>query len=183
MSAGLNVASAVALLHRGGVLGYPAEAYWCVGCAPFDAEAVHRLLAILRRPVGEGLTLVGSDLRQFDALIDRTTLPEAQRAAMQADPTGAREWCAPATTAVPAWIVGERSMLAIRITAHPVAAALCTRFGGPLVSAAAALAGQPPGSQRAELSPALLALLDGVCDGDAAPATAAGAPAGGTPGG
>jgi L-threonylcarbamoyladenylate synthase len=162
----LDIASAAALLIGGGVIAYPTEAVWGLGCAPFDGEAVHRLLAIKRRPVGKGLILVGSDVRQFDALVDWARLPAARREAVMATWPGAATWAAPATSAVPAWITGSHDGVAVRVSAHPVVAALCTRFGGPIVSTSANLTGEPPAFRRAALSMALLALADGVCEGE-----------------
>jgi L-threonylcarbamoyladenylate synthase len=162
----LDPASAVALLQRGGVLAYPTEAVWGLGCAPFDADAVHRLLAIKRRPVEKGLILVGGDVGQFEALVDWDALPAARRDAVRASWPGPHTWVVPVAASVPVWITGGHGSLAVRVSAHPGVAALCAHFGGPIVSTSANLAGEPPAFHRAELSPALLAVVDGVCEGD-----------------
>ena len=166
MTGELNVASAVALLIRGGVLAYPTEAVWGLGCIPFDGEAVHRLLAIKRRPVKKGLILVGATAAQFDAVADWAALDAAQRARVEAGWPGPHTWVVPAKSSTPAWITGGRANIAVRVSAHPVVAALCTRLGGPLVSTSANLSGEPPARHRDGLSPALLALVDGVCEGE-----------------
>lgn len=162
----LNIASAVAVLHRGGVLAYPTEAVWGLGCSPFDGEAVHRLLAIKRRPVEKGLILVGAEPAQFDSLVDWNALADDRRAAVRASWPGPSTWIVPATVAVPHWITGGHAGLAVRVSAHPVVAELCRRFGGPVVSTSANLGGEPPAFTRAALSPALLALVDGLCAGE-----------------
>jgi L-threonylcarbamoyladenylate synthase len=171
----LNVATAVAVLIRGGVLAYPTEAVWGLGCIPFDGEAVHRLLAIKRRPVEKGLILVASDAAQFDAVADWSALDAAQRARVDAGWPGPNTWVVPARATAPTWITGGRADIALRVSAHPVVAALCARLGGPLVSTSANLGGEPPARHREALSPALLALVEGMCDGetggDAAPTT------------
>lgn len=166
MTDALNIPSSAALLIRGGVLAYPTEAVWGLGCAPFDGEAVHRLLAIKRRPVEKGLILVGGDVAQFDALVDWTALPDARREEVRASWPGPNTWVVPVTSAVPGWITGGHGSLAVRVSAHPVVAALCARFGGPIVSTSANLTGEPPAFDRDALSPALLALVDGVCEGE-----------------
>ena len=167
MSTGdLNVASAVALIIRGGVLAYPTEAVWGVGCIPFDGEAVHRLLAIKRRPVEKGLIVVAATVGQLDALVDWAALEPAQAARVHASWPGPNTWVLPARGSAPPWITGGRSDIAVRVSAHPVVAALCTRLGGPIVSTSANLAGEPPPRRRADLAPALLALVDGVCEGE-----------------
>lgn len=166
MQADLNIASAVALLHRGGVLAYPTEAVWGLGCAPFDGEAVHRLLAIKRRPVDKGLILVASGVTEFDALVDWTALDVDCQARVRDSWPGPHTWIVPATAEVPIWITGGHRSLAVRVSAHPQVAALCAGFGGPLVSTSANLTGEPAQRERDALSPALLALVDGVCAGE-----------------
>ncbi|MFZ5656508.1 MAG: L-threonylcarbamoyladenylate synthase [Pseudomonadota bacterium] len=162
----LNIPTAVAVLIRGGVLAYPTEAVWGLGCIPFDGEAVHRLLAIKRRPVEKGLILVAADVAQLEAVVDWSALPAPRREAVQTTWPGPHTWVVPARAAVPAWISGGRDSLAVRVSAHPVVAALCRQLGGPIVSTSANLTGEPPAFARDELSPALLALVDGVCEGE-----------------
>lgn len=161
----LNIASAVALLIRGGVLAYPTEAVWGLGCIPFDGEAVHRLLAIKRRPVEKGLILVAADVAQFANVADWGALDETARARVQADWPGPHTWVVPALASAPHWVTGGRDSIALRVSAHPVVATLCRGLGGPIVSTSANLSGEPPARARGELSQALLALVDGVCEG------------------
>lgn len=75
MSATLSIEQAAAALARGGVLVYPTEAVWGIGCDPFDRAAVLRLLAIKQRPVDKGVILIAASAEQFDALIDWDALP------------------------------------------------------------------------------------------------------------
>lgn len=166
MTATLNIPSSVALLIRGGVLAYPTEAVWGLGCIPFDGEAVHRLLAIKRRPVEKGLIVVAADVTQLAPLVDWAALDAARRAAVEASWPGPNTWVVPAGAAVPAWVSGGRDSIAVRVSAHPGVAALCRRLGGAIVSTSANLTGEPPAFTRDALSPALLALVDGVCEGE-----------------
>lgn len=167
MSAGdLNVPTAVAVLIRGGVIAYPTEGVWGLGCIPFDGEAVHRLLAIKRRAVDKGLILVAATPAQFDAVADWSALDAAARERVLGDWPGPSTWAVPATRVAPAWITGGRGSVALRVSAHPVVSALCARLGGPLVSTSANLAGEPPPCTRDALSPVLVALVDGICAGE-----------------
>jgi L-threonylcarbamoyladenylate synthase len=79
---------------------------------------------------------------------------------------GPNTWIVPATARVPRWITGDHTGVAVRISAHPIVAALCENFGGPLVSTSANLSGQPPAFARDQLDPALLMRLDGVSSGE-----------------
>ena len=62
------------VVREGGVIAYPTEAVWGLGCDPWNETAVDRLLALKERPVHKGLILVADNIRQFDFLLD--DLPE-----------------------------------------------------------------------------------------------------------
>ena len=74
-----DLATVLAVLRRGGVIAYPTEGVWGLGCDPFDEAAVLRLLAIKRRPVGKGLILIAGALDQFDGLLDWDALRTDRR--------------------------------------------------------------------------------------------------------
>ena len=162
----LSPVEAAATLHRGGVLAYPTEAVWGLGCDPFDEAAVARLLALKQREVDKGLILVAGAPGQFDGLLDWQQLPAAAREAVFASWPGPHTWIVPATARVPRWISGAHPGVAVRVSAHPTVVALCAAFGGPLVSTSANFAGAPPAYAREALDPALLARCDGVTAGE-----------------
>jgi L-threonylcarbamoyladenylate synthase len=134
--------TAVAALRRGGIVAYPTEAVYGLGCDPANATAVARLLELKQRPPSKGLILIAADetaLRPWLAPIDAAT--EAR-----IGPTwpGATTWLLPAAADCP-WILrGEHETLAVRVTAHPVAAGLCRAWGGTLVSTSANRSGGEP---------------------------------------
>lgn len=166
MSDVLTIADAVDRLRAGGVVVYPTEAVWGVGCDPFDEDAVTRLLALKQRPVDKGLILVAASVDQFDGLLDWERLPPDRAEAVYASWPGPHTWIVPTTGRVPHWITGAHDGVATRVSAHPVVVALCAAFGGPIVSTSANLSGAPPAFARRELDPAFLALCDGVTEGD-----------------
>lgn len=166
MKPSLDIADAAALLKKGGVVAYPTEAVWGLGCDPFDEGAVMRLLAIKERDVAKGLILVAGDFRQLDGLLEWERLPTDRSEAVYSSWPGPHTWIVPATARVPHWITGLHTGVAVRLSAHPTVAALCSAFGGPLVSTSANLSGAPPAFARDELDPQLLERIDGVCAGE-----------------
>lgn len=166
LPADMSTAAAAESLHNGGVIAYPTEAVWGLGCNPFDETVVLRLLAIKRRPVEKGLILVAGDLAQLDGLLDWNRLPAARRTLVLDSWPGPNTWVMPATSRVPAWIRGTHETVAVRLSAHPAVVALCAAFGGPLVSTSANLAGQPPAFLRETLDRALLDRIDAVATGE-----------------
>ena len=125
MSQATQLDTAIATLHRGGVIACPTEAVWGLGCDPFDEAAVMRLLAIKQREVAKGLLLVAADAGQLEGLVDWAALPADRREAVHASWPGANTWVLPATARVPRWITGEHAGVWIRVTAHPLVRALC----------------------------------------------------------
>lgn len=166
MTTTLTVADTARALREGGVVAYPTEAVWGLGCDPFNEAAVLSVLAIKQRDVAKGMILIAAERAQFDGLLDWDALPVERRAAVEATWPGPNTWIVPATTRVPRWITGTHAGVAVRVSAHPIVAALCKAFGGPLVSTSANRAGEPPALDCGQLDPALLALLDGVCEGE-----------------
>lgn len=133
---------AVRTLRNGGVIAYPTEAVYGLGCAPQDAVAVQRVLALKARPMAKGLILIASDFAQLEPFL----LPlEARlwRRIQDAWP-GPVTWLLPARPEVPDYLRGAHDTLAVRVTAHPVAAALCRASRHALVSTSANRSGQPP---------------------------------------
>src|SRR5690606_12653415 len=163
---GLAVPAAVGVLRRGGVIAYPTEAVWGLGCDPFNEAAVLRLLRIKQRDVGKGLILVAAHEDQFDGLLDWEAVPPDRAEAVYDSWPGPNTWIVPARGRVPRWITGGQAGVAARVSAHPVVVALCEAFGGPVTSTSANPAGAPPAYSRDRLDSGLLADLDGVVDGE-----------------
>jgi len=156
----LSVVEAAALLRRGGLVAYPTEAVWGLGCDPFDEAAVSRLLVLKQRAVDKGVILVAASMPQLDGLVDWRALPQERRDAVLAT------WIVPATVRVPRWITGVHDgNVAVRISAHAVVAALCEAFGAPLVSTSANRASMPPPRDVAAIDAKLLSALDGIVEG------------------
>ncbi|MCL1499535.1 Sua5/YciO/YrdC/YwlC family protein [Xanthomonas nasturtii] len=166
MAHALSLESAVAALTQGGVIAYPTEAVWGLGCDPRQQAAVLRLLEIKRRPVDKGVIVVASGVDVLRDWIDLDALEPARRQAVLGSWPGPHTWILPVTAQAPRWVTGEHDGLAVRISAHPLVAALCAAWGAPLVSTSANLAGEPPARSREALDPALLATIDGVVDGE-----------------
>lgn len=166
MSQRLDIPQAVAVLRRGGVIAYPTEGVWGLGCDPFDATAVRRLLAIKQREEWKGLIVIAASLSQIAGLIDLDALPAERLRAVRATWPGPNTWLLPCPPQVPVWLRGMHSTLALRVSAHRPVVKLCNAYGGPLVSTSANLAGQPPAVTAEQLDPVLLATIDGVLIGE-----------------
>ena len=128
-------------VRRGGVIAYPTEAVYGLGCDPRDPVAVLDLLALKSRPVHKGLILIAADFAQLRPFVQEAAA--GRMAEVLASWPGPHTWLLPARAQTPEWLTGEHPTLAVRVTAHPVARALC-RLVGPLVSTSANPAGRQP---------------------------------------
>ena len=133
---------AVRKLRQGGVVAYPTEAVFGLGCDPLDGEAVWRLLELKQRPAGKGLILIAADLSQLQPFIEPP--PADKLRLLKQSWPGPVTWVVTARPELPVWLRGNHSTIAVRVTAHPLAAALCREFGAALVSTSANPAGLSP---------------------------------------
>lgn len=166
MVARSTIAEAAAALHRGGVIAYPTEAVWGLGCDPRSQGATLRLLALKLREVDKGLILIAADESQLAPFIDMDALEAAQRDAVRASWPGPHTWIVPASAAAPRWITGAHAGIAVRVSAHPSVVGLCNAFGGALVSTSANQAGQPTANAIGELDSRIVEGVDSVLEGE-----------------
>ncbi len=150
------------VVRRGGVIAYPTEAVWGLGCNPWDSTAVYRLLALKQRPMSKGLILVADNIRQFDFLL--ADLPHVWQDQLSSTWPGPTTWLVPHQNRLPEWITGDHSSVAIRVSDHPLVRDLCA-LTGPLVSTSANPSGRPPALSRLRIEQYFAGQLDGVLDG------------------
>lgn len=144
--------SALEIFNEGGVIAYPTEAVFGLGCDPDNEQAVNKLLAIKQRPIEKGLILLAASYSQLLPYIDDSKIPQDKRyTVLSRWPDGITQVlpCLPNT---PTWLTGQFSTLAVRVTSQPDVVALCNQTNKPIVSTSANLTGQPPAEtwQQAE---------------------------------
>jgi len=154
---------AVRTVRGGGILAYPTEAVYGLGCDPDNAEAVLRLLAIKQRPLDVGLILIASDIAQLRPYIGSLESTLLRR--IGATWPGPITWLVPARPRTPIWLRGRHDSIAVRVTAHPLAAALCTALGQALVSTSANRHGRPPARTALQVRRRLGDVIDLVISG------------------
>ncbi len=132
---------ALQALHTGGVIAYPTEAVWGLGCDPYDWRAFQRLLELKQRPLDKGVILVAANEAQLGSLLDN--LADEQLATLRQGMEKPTTWLMPSDSSIPSWIRGRHDSVAVRISAHPCIKSLCEAFGGMIVSTSANRAGLP----------------------------------------
>lgn len=154
------------VLFRGGVIAYPTEGVFGLGCLPDDLPAVRRVIGIKRRDASKGLILIAANVAQLDGWVDLpdgTSLPEA-------DPRHPVTWIVPPGPKVSPLLCGGHDTIAVRLTTNPVARALCETADSPLVSTSANLSGKPVARNRFVLRRQFAGVVDYIVPGDCGPA-------------
>ena len=138
------MAQAADALRRGEVVAYPTEAVYGLGCDPFNEAAFTKLIALKQRPLSHGALLIGASFEQVRPFMDLSAVPDEILERIRSQWPGAHTWVFPRMANTPAWLSGKHVGIALRVTAHATAAALCRAFGGALVSTSANQHDQPP---------------------------------------
>jgi len=154
---------AAATLKQGGVIAYPTEAVYGLGCHPLNEAAVNRLLQLKQRDPGKGLILISDSLKHLEPYLQPLSQSERDKITKKrAKPT---TWIVPAKNWVPNWLTGHHASLAIRITDHPIAAQLCRLVGMPIVSTSANLSAHRPAKTNIQVRLQFDGQLDGIISG------------------
>ncbi len=155
--------TAVANLRTGGIIAYPTEAVFGLGCDPDNHQALQRLLALKQRQAEKGLILIAASLSQLQPYLADLAI-EQQQLAMTTWP-GPVTWLWPARDSIAPLLHGMHNTLAVRVTAHPIASAICIAFGKPLVSTSANLAGESPVRDAAGVRRVFADKIDYIVEG------------------
>lgn len=167
MSPSIPILKAAAILKEGGVIAYPTEGIYGLGCLPEKEDAVLRVLEIKQRDPSMGLVLIASRAEQLERW---AVLPDTELASDLERPV---TWILEARRDASELIRGRHAGIAVRITAHPVAAALCDAAGSPLVSTSANVTGRQPTRNPFVLRRRFGPLVDYVVPGRCGPARGA----------
>jgi L-threonylcarbamoyladenylate synthase len=162
MRSELHLRRAARAVAAGGIIAYPTEGVYGLGCDPSNHQALQRLVALKGRDARKGFILIAAAEAQLRGLV---IFPdEAVRKRVFATWPGPCTWILPRQINLDPLLSGGRSGLAVRVTAHPLAAALC-RLTGPLVSTSANRSGRPPARDSLEVRAHLGRAVDVIVPG------------------
>lgn len=157
----MDLKSAIAVLKNGGVVVFPTETSYGIGCDATNARAVRQVFALKGRPDGKGTPLIVDSLTMAEkwGLFNVTAKKLAKK-----------HWPGALTIIVPLRVfarneetkqsrvsplVLQNKTVALRVSSHPIAHALAKGLGRPLVATSANLSGEPPAFSLKALSPLL----------------------------
>lgn len=162
-----QVAEAVVLLKSGGVISFPTDTVYSLGCDYRDGEAVARLYEVKGRPLRKALPLLIGSIDQIDEIV--LVVPEVARQLAARFWPGALTLVLKKQKSVPDFITAGEYTVAVRVPAHPVPLAMVKGLGAPIVGTSANLSGQPSALTAEAVRASLGNRIDMVIDGGRAP--------------
>ena len=159
-----QIQQAVDALRQGGVIAYPTEAVFGLGCDPLNDDAVKRIIALKGRDANKGLILIAASFSQLEPYIKELD-QQTQQELLNSWP-GPVTWIVPANESVSSSLRGKHTSLAVRVTDHPLVQQLCNSFDGAIVSTSANPAGEQPARNEQEVKNYFEDKLDYILAGE-----------------
>ncbi len=161
----MNEISAVEVFKQGGIIAYPTEAVFGVGCDPDNEKALQRLLTVKNRAADKGLILLAGNYSQLLPYIDENQIPQDMLSKMLAQWPDGISQIVPKDKNISPLLSGKFDTIAIRVTSQPDVVDLCMQTNKPIVSTSANLSGQQPAKTWQTLSPELIERVDYIIKG------------------
>ena len=136
-----NLSNALTALRTQGVIAYPTESVFGLGCDPDCDISIQKILELKKRPVSKGLILIAANIEQLNNYADFDSLSDDQLSQIKKTWPGAFTWVVPANKNLSKLISGDFGTVAVRVSTHSVVQDLCIEFGKPLISTSANLSG------------------------------------------
>ena len=149
------------LMKQGGVVVYPTETVYGLGCVPSDTDASQRVCEIKQR-ADKPLPLICADIVAARKIVEMGSAAEK---------LAARFWPGPLTMVLPTkvkysmWVNHGASTLGVRVSPHPVASMLAKEAGGVIVSTSANISGDEPAMSASEARDIFGNKVDIIIDG------------------
>jgi len=124
-------------LKNGGILAYPTESCFGLGCDPKNKRAIEKILLLKKRARSKGFILIGSKLNHFDIYTKNIT--ETQKKDLMTKWPGPHTWTVPASDYCPSWLKGKTGNIAIRLPKVNSTLNLLNSINFPITSTSANL--------------------------------------------
>ena len=157
-----DLQQALCVLREGGVILYPTDTVWGIGCDATNADAVARVYEIKKRVDSKAMLVLLDGAGKLQGYVDK--VPETAWLLLEAS-----EGQRPMTIIYPKAknlapnLLAEDGSVGIRITSEPFTKALCEQLRHPIVSTSANISGEPAAKTFKEISQELLETVDYVC--------------------
>ena len=147
MASDFSIRHAAHIIRHGGIIAYPTDTIYGLGCDPYNQTAVEKINKIKQRPLNKQFILLAGHIDQIKNLI--TISEEEEKIITQnSEPTS---WIIDADPKTPAWLIDSKKTLTIRISKHDDVKKLCEALGHAIISTSANTSGKSPAKNGLEL--------------------------------
>jgi len=157
-----RIARAASFVINGGLVAFPTETVYGLGCDCYNPEAIRRIYEVKKRPPDNPLILHVSSQHQFEEAV--VNIPETAWKVLE------KAWPGPLTMVlnrsakVPKEVSGGLGSVAVRMPAHPVALALIDLSGRPIAAPSANLSGKPSPTNAKHVEEDLSGVIEVIVD-------------------
>ena len=161
-----DLQSALRVLRSGGIIVYPTDTVWGIGCDATNAEAVAKIYALKQREDSKSMLVLLDSPAKLDYYVD---VPEAAEQLLAINECPPEEALRPLTIIYPnarhlaSNLIAEDGSIGIRITREPFSQALCAQLKHPIVSTSANISGEPTPKVFREISQQIIDRSDYCC--------------------
>ena len=127
----LSPSDASVLIKKGGIVIYPTEGIYGLGCDPFNEKSVSNVFAIKGRAKHKNFIIICSDTKYLTKIINKDYLRNKD-----INSKSFVTWIVPSNKICPIWLC-DNSLVAVRVTNHPTIKQLCENLNGPIISTSA----------------------------------------------
>jgi L-threonylcarbamoyladenylate synthase len=147
MASDFSIRHAAHIIRNGGIIAYPTDTIYGLGCDPYNACAVDSINRLKQRPLNKQFILLAGHIDQIKPLV---VINEEQEnlIAQTSVPTS---WIASASQQTPAWLTDKQNTLTVRISSNDTVKKLCDTLGHAIISTSANPSGKTPARNSIEL--------------------------------
>lgn len=168
-----DLQEAVRVLREGGVIVYPTDTVWGIGCDATNEEAVRKIYAIKQREDSKSMLVLLDAPGKLQGYVDEMpsaawdlldcTIQDPHDDAQPEQPIRPLTIIYPGAKNLAHNLIAEDGSIGIRITQEPFSKALCQQLHHPIVSTSANISGEPTAKNFRQISQAILDGADYVC--------------------
>ena len=165
-----DLQEALRVLREGGIIAYPTDTVWGIGCDATNAEAVKKIFALKQREDSKSMLVLLDSAAKLDYYVE---VPETAEMLLEMEngkwKMENEDSSKPMTIIYPNArhlaqnLIAEDGSVGIRITNEAFSKALCAQLKRPIVSTSANISGQPAAHFYKEIDPVILEGVDYVC--------------------
>lgn len=163
------IAKAVTILGRGGIVAYPTETFYGLGVDGHNQKAIEKIFCIKGRKFNQPISVIIGDIKNLNELIEKPSAIAIRL--MENFWPGALTLVFTASPAVHPHLIADTGKIGIRISSHPIAAALAKTFSRPITATSANRSGETECTTAAAVIHCIGSDIDAVIDGGTTPGT------------